>query len=99
MFKFCKPTENETIQAAMDYVAKFSPKSTVVVKEKKKNTWLIVLLSVLAVAGIAYLVYKLFFEDDYDDFDDFDDFDDDYDEIFELDDEDLEEPVVVSLDE
>ncbi len=99
MLNFFRPTENEKLQAAMDYVAKFAPNHTVVV-EKKKRTWLIVLLSVVGVLAIAFVVYKFFFEDSYDDFDDFDDFDDDdYDEIFEIDEDEFDESVVVPVED
>ncbi len=95
MFSFFKPSENEKLQNAIDYIHKVNPMHTTVVEKKKNYTWLIVLVSVLAVIGASYAIYKIFFEDsccNYDD--DFDDLDDDYEEVFYDLDEELEEPAI-----
>ncbi len=93
MLNFFRPSENERLQNAIDYVAKLAPGNTVVVEKKKNNTIWIVLGVALGVLVLGFVIYKFFFADTCDCYDDFDDFDEEYEyeEIFE--DDDLEEPV------
>ncbi len=94
MLNFFRPSENEKLQNAMEYLANLAPGHTVVVEKKEKHTVWIVLAVVVALAAVGFFVYKFFFADTCDCYDDFDDFDEEYEyeEIFE--DDDLEEPVV-----
>jgi len=83
-------------QQLEDILQKFTKKN----EQKKRYTWLAIILSVVAIAGIAFAVYKFFFVplDDCDEFDELDDelddidfdedFDDDYDDDDTLDDDD-----------
>ncbi len=85
MLNFFRPSENEKLQNAMEYLTKLAPGHTVVVEKKKNYTLWIVLAVIAVLATVGFFVYKFFFADTCDCYDDFEDFDEEYEyeEIFE----------------